>query len=286
MNSAEQHVRVRDIDIAYRTVGSGPQVLIVHGGPGIGHAYLRPLDAWADEFEVVYYDQRGSGGSPVGDVNEVSFGGGIADLDALRRALGIERVSLVGHSFGAILALLYASQHPESTRSLVLLNAAPPFIPEMQPEFGATMAGRRTADDNSAKASIEASSGFAARDPETLERYFLNSYAPFFDDRANTARASLGFTDITAANVLECPERTFRDLGSLDPVGAMANVTCPTLVLHSQHDPVPQAFSRLLADKIAGAEHVLLQGVNHFVHLEAPDVLAAAVAPFLRAHTT
>jgi proline iminopeptidase len=214
----------------------------------------------------------------------VTFSGAIADLGELQHTLGIERVNLVGHSFGGILALLYAATHPESTQSLVLLQPAPPFVPELRQELGAAMGARRTPPDNEAKAAIEASPGFAARDPETLERYFINNYTPFFADRANIGQADLGFTDITAANVLESSARTYRDLGSLDPLGALSQITCPTLVVHCEKDPVPEAFSRLLADKIGGAEFVLLDGVNHFVHLEAPDVLAAAVNPFLHKH--
>jgi proline iminopeptidase len=281
MEAEMRRAAVDDVEIAYWRVGKGASLVTVHGGPGIGHRYLRPLDAWADEFEVVYYDHRGSGYTEVGDTDKVSFSGGIADLDGLRRHLGIDRINLVGHSFGAILALLYAAKHPEETGSLVLLNPAPPFVPELAQQLGKNMAVLRTPADDAEKEALETSEAFAARDPKTLERHTLNAYTPFFTDRSWRDAADLGFTEITAANILAAGDRTFRDLGQLDPVGALATVACPTLVVHSERDPVPEEFSRILADKIASAEYQLISDAAHFVHLEDPATLAAAVKPFL-----
>lgn len=277
-------VPVGDTQIAYTTVGSGKPLIVVHGGPGIGPGYLRGLDAWSDEFKVVYYDQRGSGDTPLGDVTKVSFSGGIEDLDALREGLGIERANLVGHSFGALLALLYAAHRPETTGSLVLLNPAPPFVPEMQDRLWANMAARRSEEDDAEKKAIEESEGFAQRDPRTLERHVLNMYLPFFKDRESIRIVDMGFTEITAANVLEAWERTFKDLETLDPVGSLAQIECPTLVVHSELDPAPEDFARLLTDKIAGSTYAFLKGANHFAHVETPEFLADAVKPFLRSH--
>jgi proline iminopeptidase len=273
---------VGDIDIAYRRVGTGVPLVAVHGGPGIGHRYLRPLDAWTDEFELIYYDQRGTGHTELGDPDKVSFTGSMADLDGLRDHLGIERVNLVGYSFGAILALMYAASYADRVGSIVLLNPAPPFVPELANELWSTMAARRSEEDNADKEAIEASNGFATGDPATLGRYTLNMYTPFFSDRSWRDRAELGFTEITAANVGSASERMFRDLGSLDPVGSLAEIACPALVVHSENDAAPEAFSRLLADKIGSAEYQYLSGASHFVLLEDPDALAAAVKPFLR----
>jgi pimeloyl-ACP methyl ester carboxylesterase len=131
-------------------------------------------------------------------------------------------------------------------------------------------------------ASRSAPDASAAGDPKTLERHTLNVYTPFFTDRSWRDAVDLGFTEITAANILAAGERTFRDLGQLDPMGALATVACPTLVLHSDRDPLPEEFSRILANKIASAEYQLISDAAHFVHLEDPPTLAAAVKPFLR----
>lgn len=284
MEIRESTVRAGDIDVECRSVGEGTPLVVVHGGPGIGHGYLRGLDHWADEFRVIYYDQRGSGNTPLGDVSRVSFAGGIEDLDALRRGLGIERLNLVGHSFGGLLALMYAATHPERTGSLTLIATAPPVVPELQQRLWTTMAARRRPEDDAEKQAIEASTEFAVRDPKTVERYFVNMYLPFFRDRANAASLDMGFTANTAENAPAAWDRTFVDLEALDPIGALTKIACPTLVVHCELDPVPEEFSRLLADKIAGARYAYVPGVNHFAHHEDPERLASAVRPFLRQH--
>jgi proline-specific peptidase len=278
---------VKDVELHYLRLGEGPPLVLVHGGPGIGHYYLRQgMDGLADAgFEVIYYDQRGSGGTPLGDPDRVTFAGGIEDLDRLRGELGLEELNLVGHSFGAVLALLYAAQHPERVRCLVLCNTAPPFIPALQSAFMSNMEKRRRAEDEAEKKRIEESDPFRRRDPAALERYIKLRYAPFFRDRENMEMATFGFNQNTASNVIEAPGRTFRDLKDHDPVGSLAKVRCPTRVLHGEHDPVPQEFAHMIADGIEGAEYAFIKGSSHFAYLEDPALFLGVVLPFLRCAT-
>ena len=274
-------IPVGDIQIACTVVGEGTPLIVVHGAVGLGARYMRDLDRWADAFQLIYYDQRGSGGTPLGDPARVSFAGAIDDLDGLRAALGVDRVNLVGHSAGAILAAMYAGTHPESTSTVVLLNTAPPLRPDLFETFERQMAARRTPQDNATRKEIEESPQFQARDPEALERHQLNTYIPFFRDRATVRTVSLGFTEITAASVQNAPQRMIGSLGALDPMGTFANMRCPTLLVHSELDPVPVEWARTLADTIPGADYVLLEGASHFAHIEDADQLANAVLPWL-----
>src|SRR5687768_14410275 len=91
-------VPVGDIEIACTVVGEGTPLIVVHGAVGLGSTYMRGLDRWADAYQLVYYDQRGSGRTEAGDLRRISFPGAIDDLEELRAALGIARVDLVGHS--------------------------------------------------------------------------------------------------------------------------------------------------------------------------------------------
>jgi proline iminopeptidase len=280
----EGAVDADDTTIAYVAVGSGKPLVAVHGGPGIGHAYLRGLDVFVDEYRVLYYDQRGSGRTALGDEEKVTFAGALADLEALRQGLGIERLNLIGHSFGALVALLYASRHTDRVGSLVLYSSGPPFVPELVEEFRTAMTARRTPQDDAERERLEQSEEFARREPKTLERYVLNSYLPFFDDRASSSNLDMGFTEITAANVLPAGERIFRDFQQHDPLGSLAKIACPTLVLYCENDPLPEAFSRLLADEIREAEYAYLPDTNHFAHVENPEAFASTIRPFLGKH--
>jgi proline-specific peptidase len=281
---SQKSIRVDDIDIACTMVGDSDPVIVLHGAIGLGSTYMRALDPWADELGLTYYDQRGSGDTPLGDVQRVSFAGGVADLDGLRQGLGLDRVKLLGHSAGAYLAALYAAAHPENTSSIVLLHPGPPLLPELMQRFGKKMAADRTPAENDARRAIEESAEFQRKEPLALERHQLNTFLPFFRDRGTVERISLGFTAITAQNVQQGPQRMVGSLGALEPMRQFARISCPTLVVHGELDPIPAEWSRLLADTIPGASFAVIEGGSHFSMIEDAAKLRAAVVPWLRSH--
>jgi proline iminopeptidase len=284
MRKISKSVRVDDIEIACTLLGEGDPVIVLHGAIGLGSTYMRALDPWAEELGLTYYDQRGSGEPPLGDVQRVSFAGGVADLEGLRRGLGLERVKLLGHSAGAYLAALYAAAHPENTSAVVLLHPGPPLLPELMQRFGKQMAGARTPADNEAKRALVESEAFRRQEPLALERHQLNTFLPFFHDRGSIERVSLGFTAITAANIQQGPQRMIGSLGPLEPMRQFSRISCPTLVVHAELDPIPVEWSRLLAGTIPGADFALIEGGSHFSMVEDAAKLRAAVVPWLRSH--
>jgi pimeloyl-ACP methyl ester carboxylesterase len=150
--------------------------------------------------------------------------------------------------------------------------------------FGKEMTARRTPADNDARRALEESAEFQSLDPAALERHQLNTFLPFFRDRATIERISLGFTAITAANVQKGPERMVGSLGALDPMRRFAGISCPTLVVHAEHDPIPVEWSRLMANTIPAADFEVLPGANHFSMIEDPKSLRGTVVPWLRSH--
>ena len=285
MHTTSKTVPVDDIEIACTIVGDGDPVIVIHGAIGLGSAYMRTLDAWADELRLVHYDQRGSGGTPLGDAQKVSFAGGVEDLDGLRRALGLDRVQLLGHSAGAYLAALYAATYPEAVSGLVLLNAGPPLVPDLMQRFGMAMAARRTPTDDATRLAIEESDGFRNHEPATLERHQLNTFIPFFRDRATVEEVGLGFTEITAANIQHTPQRMMGSLRGVDPVRRFSDITAPTLVVHSELDPIPPEWTRFVAASIPQADFALIEGGSHFPMVEDAEQLHATVLPWLRKHS-
>lgn len=113
-----------------------PAVVIVHGGPGWDYRGLLPLKALADEYYVVFYDQRGSGLSPRVDPREITLESSLEDLDAMIGHFGKDRkVDLIGHSWGAMLVSAYLGRHPEKIGHAVL--AEPGFLTtEMMKQSG------------------------------------------------------------------------------------------------------------------------------------------------------
>jgi proline iminopeptidase len=286
MRVTSKVVAVGDIEIACDVVGEGVPVVVVHGAAGLGSTYMRALDPWAEDFQLVYYDQRGSGRTPLGDLHGDWFTGLVEDLDGLRRAFGLDTINLVGHSAGAHLAALYAGLHPDATSALVLLNSGPPLAPELMQRFGQAMAARRTPADDAERRDIEESEAFRTKQPAALERHQLNTFIPFFRERATVEQVSLGFTDITAAHVQAAPARVMASLSAINPMRTFAAIRCPTLVVHSELDPIPQEWSRGLADTIPGADYALIENGSHFSMIEDSAALRDTVVPWLKKRTT
>jgi proline iminopeptidase len=286
MRTTSKTVPVGDIEIACTIVGEGTPLVVLHGAIGLGSTCMRALDPWGDELQLIHYDQRGSGRTPVGNVQRLSFAGGLEDLEGLRRRLGLGRIQVLGHSAGAYLAALYARENPATTAAVVLLNPGPPLAPQLMERFGKEMSSRRTREDDAARMAIEESEEFRTGQPPALERHQLNTFLPFFKDRESVERVSLGFTEITAANVQQGPRRMMGSLGGLDPITKFAGIEAPTLVVHSELDPIPAEWSRFLAATIPNADFALLEGGSHFPMVEDAEQLRTMVLPWLGVHSS
>lgn len=282
LDSSGQMVPVRDISVHVQAVGSGPPLVVV-GGPQLGHQYMRPLDDLAADFRLVYYDARGSGRTEVGDPSELSFRGAVEDLEALRRSMDLDRISLLGHSLGGHVAYLYASRHPERMESLILVDVGPPLDEELGRRFWSAMETRRAPEEEEAGSRIRASAEFRSGEPLAVELFIKNLYGPFFSDPATPAGLDWGFTPITAANVLEYEARLMSTLDALDPVGSLGRVACRTLVVHGEADPIPWEFGKLIADRIPAARLVVIPGASHFPFVEDRAAFLAAVRDFASA---
>jgi proline iminopeptidase len=107
------------------SVGQGDPVLVLHGGPGAEHSYLIDLvEPLAGERRFVLYDQRGSLRSPAPD-SLLTFPDLVDDVEWIRQELGVERLTLLGHSFGTRVAMAYADAHPDRVERLVLMGSLP-----------------------------------------------------------------------------------------------------------------------------------------------------------------
>src|SRR5256712_6170770 len=119
-------VELEGVRLFTRRTGDGPPVVVLHGGPGAHHDYLLPqYDLLARRRTLLYYDQRGGGRSPVGRDTPVGWREHVADLEALRRHWSIDRLTLLGYSWGGLLALLYWLEHPGPGGRLAPLSPPP-----------------------------------------------------------------------------------------------------------------------------------------------------------------
>lgn len=280
-NPTESVLALGQVQIHVVSQGSGSPIIVL-GGPWFGLQYLRPLHKeLATVFHVIGYDPRGSGRSSELVEDAITLEGHLADLDGIRREMGFGEINILGHSMGALVAMLYAAKHTVETRSLVLVHPGPPLDAEMQEALhGAFMAGH-TAEDRSRLAELASSPQFADGDPKAMEDYFKTLYSPFLTDRKNLEKLDFGFTGTTAKYAPEAEEHLLEQVLLMDPITLARKIACPTLVIHAQFDLIPEDFSQLLAESIPGAEYRLVEGLGHFGYLEDPTRLMPTIVDFL-----
>lgn len=269
-------VRVPGADLFVRRIGSGPPVVVLHGGPGADHEYLRPgFDALADGREVLYYDQRGGGRSPVPRDVPVGWIEQVADLEALRRHWGLEQLTVAGYSWGGLLALLYALEHPGRVGRLALVSPAPTWR-AARGRFEATFARRNMDPAFQEERRLLRESGLRERDPAAFQRriFELSVAAYFFDP----SRAR----DLTPFRVVgRTQQEVWHSLGDYDlrpRLPALAGT--PTLVLHGEDDPIPIEAARTTAG-LLGAEFHAVPGCGHVPYVEAFETFRSVVGGFL-----
>lgn len=285
---------VEDFDggrLAYFAAGLGEPVVFVSGGPGDSHAYLRPVAAtFTTRYRCVLYDQRGTGQS-VHDLSAqtLNVDALVRDLDYLRERLGIPRFRMVGHSWGATLALLYAIRHPDRVSHLVLIGMGP-----LSDEAAAVASANLVRPLTEFERQEFAQLGLARQEalgqgnmPRAWDLHVLAmAYRArgWFYDAGAAARfvseyaASQDHTNFTVHQLINASAQTIDWTSAI----AQCRPTFRTLVLYGRQDfePIEQAFQLQ-----SQWPHVSVRLINRAGHLpwrEQPDEFHQTVRQFLR----
>ena len=275
-----------------RALGAGPTVIAVHGGPDFDHEYLRPeLDVLASAARLVYYDQRGRGRSFAGDVPPVTIASEVADLDAVRAAVGANRAVVLGHSWGALVALEYAWAHPERVTSLVLMNPAP-VSSEGRESLRAELARRRTATEVARLQSLSRDPDYQRGDHGLDAEYYRIHFRPAvrrtdqLDDVVGRLRRAFTEEGVVAARAIESSlyDQTW-DLAGYDLAARLRGIEVPTLVIASTADIIPLSVPSDIVRAMPNAGLVVLEDCGHFTYLERPDRVAALVGGLMARDT-
>ena len=280
-NARERQYTVRGegVELFVREMGDGPRVVVLHGGPGAHHDYLIPgFDSLADEFHLYFYDQRGGGRSKVRRPKDISWRDHVADLELLRAAWDLDSMTLLGYSWGGLLALLHATQHPAHVSCMVLVDPAAGWG-DYQARFKAELDARM---DSAAVAQLRnelEASGLRESDPAAYrKRRFEISVAAYFRD----PRAARDLTPFLVQGQAEAA--TWGSLAGYEDElkKRAAALGIPTLILHGRHDPLPLEWAEELASTLPRSRFVVLENSGHVPFVEEPEPLMAAIRPFLR----
>jgi len=267
--------QVRGVDLFERRVGSGPETVVLHGGPGAHHDYLRPgFDRLAVGRTLVYYDQRGGGQSAVDREVPVGWREQVADLEALRILWGRERLVLAGYSWGGLLALLYAVEHPDRIDRLALVSPAPAWRSARE-LFERRLAERNAAPEILAAKRAVQDGGLRERDVASYrQRMFEFSVAGYFHDWHQAHNLTpFRITGRTQQAVWE-------SLGDFDLRPRLGALRVRALVVHGEDDPIPIETAETTAG-LLGAPLIAIPACGHVPYVEQPEHFRAALDPFL-----
>ncbi|HUF31124.1 MAG TPA: alpha/beta fold hydrolase [Gemmatimonadaceae bacterium] len=280
--SASGYTRTTDHPLYWALYGAAdaPPMVVLHGGPGAHHDYLLPqMLRLGEAGPLLFYDQRGGGRSRTESRDPVTWRSHVADLAAVAREFDVTPLTLVGYSWGGLLALFYAVEAAReelpTPHRLVLIDPAP-VSRAFRDEYDAEYARRQSAGEIHAMREQLASSGLRSEDPDAYrQRAFELSVAGFFADPRMA-------NDLTPFRVIgRVQQSVWESLGDYDLVDTLPGVTAPTLVVHGRQDPIPLASSETAARALPDARLVVLENCGHVPYVEQPDALFAAIERFL-----
>lgn len=270
--------------IWYRRVGNGEiPLLTLHGGPGAGHDYLETLEGLATERPVIFYDQLGCGKSDQPDDKSLwRIDRFVAEIDIVRRALGLEQIHLLGQSWGGWLAIEYMLTHPAGVVSLTLASTSasvPQFVAETK-----RLKSELPAEIYEIMQRYEAAGDYHHPEYEEATMEFYRRHVCRLDDWPDPLLRSLeNLTDNPVYETMNGPNE-FMVIGNLkewDRTEQLGEVTVPTLITVGRYDELTPGCADTLHNGIANSQMVVFEDSAHLAHLEETEKYLQVVANFL-----
>jgi proline-specific peptidase len=270
----------------YKVVGSGEAIplLTLHGGPGCGHDYLEPLEGLASDRPVVFFDQLGCGKSDQpDDLSLWRIERFVEEVHAVRRALSLERIHLLGHSWGGWLAIEYMVSKPPGVMGLILASTSA-SIPEAARETARLKAGLprevlQTMERYEASGDLHHPE-YEAAVMEFYKRH-LCRLDPWPDSLMRTGK-NLQDRPIVYETMAGPNEFTFTgNLQGWDRTGRLGEIDVPTLITVGRYDELTPACAETLRRGIPHAEVRLFEQSAHLSHAEEPERYLQVVREFL-----
>lgn len=290
-----------DIQLYHFSHGTGRNVLIIHGGPGMPFREpmlgLQPL---AGEYRFHYYDQRGCGKStrPIDHFDSqnqyenmttldqtLGLGAQIADIERIRQLLGEEKLILIGHSWGSFLASLYAAEFPGHIEALILISPANMLVmpqPEADSDLFASVRSRLPEHQLAEYDSF-------MKDYFDYNKLYTRTEADLMALDEKFGEYYISVIDVTDEQYIEQGEPggwmtwgMYISMGQRhDYRDGLKKVTAPVLVIHGADDLQSEAASRLYSDTFPNAQFEIIENADHSSFQQQPDEFASLVADFL-----
>ncbi|BBY13576.1 proline iminopeptidase [Mycobacterium marseillense] len=288
MTAPDGLIRVPGGEVWFKRTGGGAglPLLVIHGGPGLPHDYLRSLERLATQREVIFWDQLGCGKSKCPPNRGLwTMDRSVAEVDAVVRALGLDRFHLFGNSWGGMLAQQYMlDARPSGAASLTISNSIASI-----PEFAKMVARLKSELDPATQAAIdrhEAAGTTYAPEYQAAIRTWNETYLcrvrpwpreledAFANMGAEVFEAMFGPSDFHIVG-------TIRDW---DVFGRLPEISLPTMLLAGRYDECVPEHMWAMHQRIAGSRFELFESSAHMPFIEEPDKFDSVMRDFLRGH--
>ena len=279
-----------------KTVGRGPPLVVVHGGPGASHDYLLPsLYRLASSYRLVFIDERGSGRSPrLEDPKQYTVEKMADDVEAVRMALQLGKIALLGHSYGGVVVQAYAFKYQANLSHLILASTFS-STRELNEALGrmkqAMPADRRARLEALEKAGLFGKGEIWEHGRYTDEYaklawgvgYFPALYGarpePNYDPvEGNTKNSWELYREMWGSHGEFVVDGNLKEVEWVD---RLAEIKVPTLILVGDHDQSDPAMSREMNAKIAGSKLVVLPDSGHMTFVDQPELFVRAIRDFV-----
>ncbi|NJR71177.1 MAG: alpha/beta fold hydrolase [Synechococcales cyanobacterium CRU_2_2] len=281
------YAKVRDTEIFFDVEGLGfvaqgdrleqkPVAFLVHGGPGADHSSYKPsFSPLAERMQLVYFDHRGNGRSARGNRATYTLDNNVEDMEALRQHLGLQKIVVIGGSYGGMVGLAYASRYPEQVSHLIVYATVPDsrFLARAQE----ILAERGTPEQRAIAQHLWDGS---FRDEAHLQDYFqilAPLYSTTYDPRHPGSGWKRAKLSVDAINVAFAGF-----LRSYDIRPELPRISAPTLVIGGRHDWIcPPEFSAEIARLIPNSDLRIFENSGHAIRADETQALLDAIAGFI-----
>jgi proline iminopeptidase len=275
-------VDIGDAEIYVSVRGQGFPVIVLHGGPGLDHhEFADYLDPLAEEFRLILADERASGRSSRPDPATWTLPRMAADVPALAAAMGLESFAVLGHSYGAFVALQYAVDFPGDRGPLIISAGLPSsrYLETVDNElagFEPAWLRERVAASWEREKEVSTAEEFAAIMHDQMPFHFADPLDPRIEDYERRTRDTIYSPEVL---------RVFADAGygGIEVEDRLGVIDRPVLVLAGRHDRTCTLLgAQAIAAGVRGARLVVFEHSAHMMFVEEQELYLATVREFLR----
>jgi proline iminopeptidase len=291
----EGFIDANGLMIYYKTLGKGDPLLILHGGPGASHDYFLPyLLPLARHNRLVFIDERGSGRSQkLEDAATYTIENMVEDVEAVRQALGLGKISLLGHSYGGALAQAYALKYQQNLSHLILGStwSSTEAMNKVFLKMKANMSPELRDRIDRLEAAGLFGHGKAYEQNRYTAEYMIAAWGEGYFPYVYHNRPDPNYDPIANGNMSWQLYRQMwgehgefvidGNLKLVEYTNRLATIKVPTLIVVGEHDECDPSLSQVMHEKIAGSRLAILPRAGHMTFVDQQDLFLKTLEDFL-----